>query len=298
MVSTTPHRWAHDGGKWVCTICLTFAHDECHHSQRKSEHCPGYCSQLAKVLSGQFGHALAAVDTKGAPFVICLRCGAWGARNPTNLLKRCPRAPYPGGKQAFKRIARHMHPSYYGIQPRVISVVPFTVKEEVAQQIRQRGLMQRVNAPVLSAALTQGHSEHTEARLQRFRDRLASRLRAGEALPEPASKAARGEGGEALRARAGALRVSEEARGPPLPPLRTMARQRRRASAAQGVGSKCGKVLERDSNTSGVTVPRSERGAKDLAEQEASLERSLKELLKANVGKERVRIGFLQLVPG
>ena len=97
-----------------------------------------------------------------------------------------------------------------------------------------------------------------------------------------------------------------------------MARQRRRASAVQGVGSKCGKVLERDSNASGVTVPRSERGAKDLAEpggagrrrvatpapwsqrakQEASLERSLKELLKANVGKERVRIGFLQLVPG
>ena len=97
-----------------------------------------------------------------------------------------------------------------------------------------------------------------------------------------------------------------------------MARQRRRASAVQGVGSKCGKVLERDSNASGVTVPRSERGAKDLAEpggagrrrlaipapwsqrakQEASLERSLKELLKAKVGKERVRIGFLQLVPG
>ena len=104
-----------------------------------------------------------------------------------------------------------MHPSYYGIQPRVIAVVPFTVNEELAQQIRQRGRMQRVNAPVLSAALTQGHSEHTEARLQRFRDRLASRLRAGEALPEPASKAARGEGGEALRARAEALRVSEEA---------------------------------------------------------------------------------------
>ena len=267
MASTSPHNWAHDGGKWVCIVCLTFAHDDAHQARRRHEHCPGYCAQLAKVLSGRWGHALAAVDTEGAPFVICLRCGAWGASNPTHLLAKCPQVLYPRRKQAFKRIAKQTHPSYYGTQPKIVAVVPFAVNEQLAQQIRSREPAKRVNAPLVTAAAASTHGERTEARVQRLRDRLASRLRAGEALPEPASKAARGEGGEALRARAEALRVSEEARRPPPPPpLRTMARQRRRASAVQGVGSRCGKVLERNSNANGVTVPKSERGAKDLTE--------------------------------
>ena len=159
MASTTPHNWAHDGSKWVCTICITFAHDDAHQARRRHEHCPGYCAQLAKVLSGRWGHALAAVDTEGAPFVICLRCGAWGASNPTHLLAKCPQVLYPGGKQAFKRIAKQTHPSYYGTQPKIVAVVPFAVNEQLAQQIRSREPAKRVNAPLVTAAAASTHGE-------------------------------------------------------------------------------------------------------------------------------------------
>ena len=40
------HQWAHDGGRWTCKICPTFAHSDSLQQQRSSEHCPGFCVSL------------------------------------------------------------------------------------------------------------------------------------------------------------------------------------------------------------------------------------------------------------
>ena len=56
--------------------------------------------------------------------------------------------PCPGGEQAFRRLARGLHPSYYGDQPRVKAVNPFAWDEAHAQQLRDRAPAPRRTVPV------------------------------------------------------------------------------------------------------------------------------------------------------
>ena len=38
----------------------------------------------------------------------------------------------------LRRLARHMHPSFYGGQPRILAIVPFAHDEEIAQRVREK----------------------------------------------------------------------------------------------------------------------------------------------------------------
>ena len=168
-----PHQWVHSEGRWTCQVCLTFAYTDQAKQQRCGEHCPGFCASLASALRHPRGHAFAAVDTEGAPLIICMRCGAWAATNPVNLMAQCPRAMRPGGKQAFRRLARGLHPSYYGNQPRVKAVIPFAWDEAHAQQLRDRAPAPRRTVPV-PIGPAKVLSERTLASIARMRARLAS----------------------------------------------------------------------------------------------------------------------------
>ena len=79
---------------------------------------------------------------------------------------------HPGGKQAFKRIARGLHPSYYGEQPKVRALIPFAVNEALAHEIRD--LKPHVRNVIPATAVANPYaSDRTLARLERFRSRKA-----------------------------------------------------------------------------------------------------------------------------
>ena len=123
------------------------------------------------------------------PLIICLRCGGWAERNPVHLLHPCPGSPHQGGRQAFRRIARGLHPSYYGKQPPVRAVVPFAINEELIQQIRN--LRPHVRSTIPVPLISTGASSLTLARLERLRSRKAQREQEGtpHELPQAASSA-------------------------------------------------------------------------------------------------------------
>ena len=164
-----PHQWVHYDGRWTCSACLTFAHSDTSQAKRSSEHCHGYCAKLADVLGSPQGHAFAAADKDGHPLIICLKCGGWAERNPVHLRVPCPGAPHKGGLQAFGRIARGLHPSYYGSQPPVHAVVPFIINEETALLIRS--LRPHIRSSVPAPPTSANVNIQTLARIERIRNR-------------------------------------------------------------------------------------------------------------------------------
>jgi hypothetical protein len=116
--AATKHEWHWQGGRWLCTLCLSSSRV----SVPRRDKCPGRAPKIRKLLEDPRGHKLQIAtftDTFGV-VVICSACGHFcSSSRTTDLHKKACQAKggqavfaSPGARQAYLRVVEGKHPTH------------------------------------------------------------------------------------------------------------------------------------------------------------------------------------------